>query len=105
MVKQRTTQQNRAVHKYFALLAETLNEAGLDMRQTLKPDVDIPWTPLNIKTYLWKPIQLAQLHKESTADLTTDEVNKVYEVLNRHLGEKLGVHVEFPSSEEQLLDK
>lgn len=98
----RTSTQNKALHKYFELLADELNSAGLDMKKTLKQTVDIPWSKETVKDYLWRPIQNAQLEKESTTELTTDEINKVYEVLNRHLGEKLQIHVPFPSSEIEM---
>lgn len=95
----RTLQQNKALHKFYELLAEDLNTAGLDMKRTLKEQVDIPWTPVTIKEYLWRPIQDAMLHKESTTELTTKEVNDVYEVLIRHLGEKFNITTAFPSEE------
>ena len=98
----RTSTQNKALHLYFELLADELNSAGLDMKKTLKQTVDIPWSKETVKDYLWRPIQNAQLEKESTTELTTDEINKVYEVLNRHLGEKLQIHVPFPSSEIEM---
>ena len=102
---QRTKQQNKALHKYFTLLAQTLNEAGYDMKRTLKKDVDIPWQPSTVKDFLWRPIQEAYLQKESTTELTTKDIDKVFDVLNRHLGEKLGVHVAFPSIEVELLER
>lgn len=96
----RTSQQNKALHVFFQLLAEELNNAGLDMRKALKPEVDIPWTPSAIKEYLWRPVQKIQLQKHSTTELTSDEITKVYETLNRHLGEKFGLYVPFPSKED-----
>ena len=81
---------------YFRLLADELNGAGWSMQKTLKETVDIEWTPENIKKYLWKPIQEALLEKDSTRELTTDEVSKVYDILHRHLSEKTGVGVAFP---------
>ena len=48
----RTLTQNKAIHKYFELLSEGLNDAGLDMKKVLKPSVDIDWTPDMIKTHL-----------------------------------------------------
>jgi len=98
----RTPTQNNALHKYFELLADALNDAGLDMKRTLRQDIDIPWTKETIKEYLWKPIQRAQVMKGSTTELNTSEVSKIYETLNRHLGEKTGVFVPFPSVEEEL---
>lgn len=101
--KPRTKQQNKALHVLFQLLADTLNDNGLDMKKTLKPEVDIPWTAIAAKEFLWRPIQRAQLGKQSTTELTTKEIDEVFETINRHLGEKFGVHVPFPSIEELLL--
>lgn len=100
MDNQRTLQQNKALHQYFTLLAQELNLAGYDMKRTLKPSADIPWTPENVKEYLWRPIQEAYVNKESTRELTTKEIDKVYDVLNKHLGETTGVTVVFPSKDE-----
>jgi len=101
----RTDQQNKALHVLFNLLAQTLNDAGLDMRKTLKPDIDIPWTGVTVKEYLWRPIQRAQLDKESTTELTTIEIDKVFDTINKHLGEKHGLHVPFPSIDKVLLEQ
>ena len=101
---QRTIQQNKSLHLFFRLLAEELNNSGLDMRKTLKPEIAIPWSPNTIKEYLWRPIQMAQLQKISTTQLTTDEITTIYDTLNRHLGEKFGVFVPFPSIE-QLMEE
>jgi hypothetical protein len=42
--KPRTMAQNSALHLWLGQVAQTLNDAGLDMKKTLKPNVDIPWT-------------------------------------------------------------
>lgn len=99
--KQRTAQQNRALHLYFGMVAETLNDAGLDIRAVLKPNVEIPWSPGTVKEYLWRPIQKILLQKESTKELTTTEIDRVFDVLNAHLA-KFGVHEPFPSIEELM---
>ena len=104
MENQRTIQQNKALHKFYELLATKLNEAGYDMRKTLKNDIDIPWSKESVKDFLWRPIQQALLGKDSTTELETKDIDKIYDVLNRHLGEKLGIHVDFPSNEPDLLD-
>jgi len=96
----RTLQQNKALHKYCRMLSEALNDAGLDMKAVLKPEIDIPWSESTVKEHLWKPIQSAMIDKESTTELDTKEVNQVYEVLNRHLAAKLGLSVPFPTREE-----
>lgn len=96
--KQRTITQNKSLHLYFTQLAEVLNDAGLDMRVILKPEVEIPWTSENVKNHLWRPIQRAYLQKESTTELTTQDIDKIYDIFNRHIS-KFGVFVEFPSIE------
>lgn len=95
----RTETQNKALHLYFTQLAEELNNAGYDMRKTLRNDIDIPWSGSTIKEYLFRPVMKAQLGKKSTTELTTKEIDQVFDVINRHLGEKLGIHVPFPSLE------
>lgn len=95
----RTNQQNKAIHKLFTQLATELNTLGLDARLILKPTYQIWWTPEMIKRDLWKPLQKVMLNKESTTELTTAEVSKVYEQLAKIIGEKHGVSIDFPSAE------
>ena len=100
----RTLQQNKALHVLFQLLANELNDNGLDMRRTLKPGIDIPWSGNSVKEWLWKPVQKAQLNKDSTTKLTTVEIDKVFDTLVRHLGEQFGVQINFPSIEQTLIE-
>lgn len=83
--------QNRAMHLFFRELADTLNDAGFDMRRTLRQDVDVPWSEVTVKEHLWRPIQIALTHKRSTTDITTVEPSEIHEVLCRHLGQRLGI--------------
>lgn len=101
----RTLQQNKAIHVLFNLIAKELNDSGNDMRRTLKETVDIPWTGANVKEFLWRPVQKAQLVKSSTTELTTKEIDEVFETLNRFLGERTGVHIPFPSIEQIILEQ
>lgn len=96
---ERTKLQNRAMHLAFTLLADELNNAGLDMKKVLK--VDIPWTPKTVKEFLYRPVMRAMLNKESTTELDTKEISDVWEVLTRELAEKKGVNaIPFPSQEQ-----
>lgn len=99
--KPRSAQQNNALHKYCGMVADELNERGLDMRKVLKPEVEIPWTTASAKEHLWRPIQMAMTGKESTTEVSTKDYPQVYDVLNRHLGTKFGVSVPWPSKESQ----
>tara|TARA_Y100001933_G_C18886469_1_gene516380 strand:- start:601 stop:1023 length:423 start_codon:yes stop_codon:yes gene_type:complete len=89
--KQRTLTQNRALHLFCQWLADTLNDAGYDMRKTLRQDVDISWTCESVKEHLWRPIQIAMTDKRSTTEITTVEPTEIHAVLSRHLGQKLGI--------------
>lgn len=89
--KQRTLTQNKALHLFLTMLAEKLNDAGYDMRRTLKHDAEIPWNTASAKEFLWRPIQKALTQKTSTTEITTVEPTQIHEVLCRHLGSKLGV--------------
>jgi len=91
--------QRKALELYFRLLADQLNESGLDQRKVLKPSIDIPWDHDSIKNQLWRPIQKIQLGKTSTKELDPKEIDKIYDTLNKHLGERFGVYVEFPSND------
>lgn len=103
--KQRTVQQNRALHLWCEQLAQTLNDSGHDMRRTLKPAIDIPWSGETVKEYMFKPIMRAQLNKQSTTQLTTKEIDEVLNTISKHLGETIGVYQEFPSVEQLIREK
>ena len=99
--KQRSNLQNSSLHLYLSHLSEALNDAGYDMKKTLKQEVDIPWDAkgVNAKEFLWRPIQKALTKKDSTTKPTTKDYVYIYEVLSRHLVEKFGVNVPWPSKD------
>jgi hypothetical protein len=99
--KKRSQAQNNAMHLWLSQVAGELNDAGWDMKKVLKPEVEIPWNLDLAKKFLWRPIQQAMLGKESTTKPTTSEYVQVYEVLNRHLANKFGVSVPWPTGREQ----
>jgi hypothetical protein len=68
------------------------------MRKTIRQNLEIPWTPHNVKEFLWRPCQKQYLQKQSTTELDkVQDINKVYDIVNRIVGERTGVHVPFPS--------
>lgn len=94
-----TRQQQKALHVGFELIAASLNGAGLDMRQVLKPEVNIPWTKSSVKEYLYKPIMRLMYAKEHTADLAKmEEPSEVWETMMRFLMENHHIeYIDFPS--------
>ena len=104
-MKQRTPLQNRSLHKFCQMLADALNDAGLDVQKTLRHDIEIPWNGTLVKELIWRPIQEAMTDKHSTTELDRIEPSQIYEVLSRHLGEKFGLFVPFPSEETMMEEK
>lgn len=86
------------------MLAEALNDAGLDVQHTLRHDISVPWSGTAVKELIWRPVMLAMTGKSSTTEMDATEPSQVCDVLNRHLGEKFGIYVPWPS-EESLYDK
>lgn len=83
------------------MLAGALNDSGQDMRKTLKPELEIPWTMENIKNLMFKPIIKAMFDVDSTKDLDSKQISEAYEVLNRHTSSKLGISVIWPHEEDK----
>ena len=98
--KKLTSKQNNALHKYFRMLAEELNGAGLDMKKVLKPEIDIPWTEESVKNHLWRPVQKIMTGKESTQDLSSVEITKIFDTMFWSLATKYYIDVKFPKEEE-----
>lgn len=95
----RTKKQNDSLHLWFDQLAQTLNDAGLDLRVVLKPEAELPWNRVLIKELLWRPIQKIVTRKKSTTRLTRKEMNDIHKIIETHLAKKFGVLVDFPSIE------
>ncbi len=91
---QRTAQQRKALEVWCKQLAKTLDDADLDVQHVMEQkDVAIPWSQELVKELLFRPIFTAMTGEKSTADAETTDYDRVYHVLTRHLGEKLGVTV------------
>lgn len=98
--KQRTLTQNAAMHKYFELLANALNDAGYTVAKVLTKPIEMSWTPSLVKDLLWRRIQDAVVNKLSTKQLERVECSIVYDELNKIMIENYGVTVAWPSQEE-----
>lgn len=99
--KSRTQKQNSALHLWFSKLADEMNQAGYTVQLVLAQKMDLDWDKDKVKELLWRPAQKAILKKKSTTELSKiEDIDKVWEHLNRHLGEKFGLHVPFPSDQE-----
>ena len=100
--KNRSIQQNKALHKWFDQLSKALNEDGFDMRTVISEEIDIPWSHYTVKEHLWRPVQKTLYNIESTKNINTQEINKIYDIINKTVGERTGIHVPFPNIEELM---
>lgn len=95
--KQRTLTQNAAMHKYFTLVSDELNNQGQTVDSVHSNPIEMEWTPMLVKDLLWRKIQLAKYPEiESTSKLQREQVSDVYETLSRFLAKTLGINIQFP---------
>jgi hypothetical protein len=96
----RTDNQNRSLHLYFTHVAQELNAGGYTVQLAVKERMDLDFTPEIVKELIWRPAQKAIIKKVSTTTLDkVSDINEVYETVNRHLAEKFGIHVPWPSEQ------
>lgn len=96
----RTNPQNAALHVYLDQLAKQLNDAGLDMQQTLSEALDIPWNSLLVKELIWKKVQKAIIDEDSTTKANRTDYTLIYETINRHTASTWGISIPWPTKEE-----
>lgn len=103
--QQRTTTQNRALHKLFGDIANYCVETGLDQKAVVNglSSYAVPVSPQSVKE-IWRTIQYTLTGKVSTTELTTKEIDQVYDVFNKFWSELTGEHFAFPSFTELMLN-
>jgi|SRR6056297_2686528 len=85
----RTLKQNKALYKYFELVAEALNREGHTVQEVLdNAKIDIFWTKDNFKTNIWHPIQSSMYGTKSTTKLKKQkQIDRIVDVINKFLAE------------------
>lgn len=86
-----TVQQRKSLHLWCGMVAEVLNNSGLDQRVVLKESVQIPWDKLAVKKQIYKPILEVFSEKFSTEDQSTTEPSYIVDFITRHFGEKFKI--------------
>jgi len=96
----RSSLQNRSLHKFFIIIADELNELGMEFQYFgLKGTVlSTRYTTNIVKNHFWRPVQQTLFNIESTKDIDTKQINEITDVIVKFFGEK-GVYVEFPNRE------
>ena len=94
-----TNQQRKALHLWCEHIAYALTDAGYDDMRTI---IKVPISPTKgyVKKEMIKPVMRA-LYPDltSTEQLETEEINVLYDVINRAIAERFGIHIPFPSLE------
>jgi hypothetical protein len=90
----RTNQQNRALHLYYKLIANQLNDTGYQHHTGI--GIDVRFTETIIKEEYWRPIQFEMFKIKSTKDINTNQINDIIDAFSLYFGER-GVYVEFPN--------
>lgn len=98
----RTLPQNNSFHLWLDRLADALNEAGYSVNDKLVIKTDIPFTKENLKASIVHVVMKKMYPDiDSTAKLSTTQIQDVYEVVNEAIALRTAVHVPWPT-EEQL---
>jgi len=102
----RTVKQNSSLWVYCTQLSEALNAAGFDLRTfPFREGLEIPFTKESVMSTFWRPIQDAMYDKASTRKLSTVEIQKVYEAVDRAISTRVGIHVPWPCEDYQMAER
>ena len=102
----RTLKQNSALHLWFGLLAREMSIAGVPLFVTIgSRKMERLWNADTVKREIYHPVMKSITEKESTAKLTTKEVDQVAEPITQWLADEWKIIVPFPNEyERQLLN-
>lgn len=95
-MEQRTSQQNKALHKGFQQIADYLIENNITLQEAFK-NMEIRPTMEAIKS-VYRQIAHAKYDIKSTTELTTKQVDQVWEDMTKAISEATGVYFDFPSN-------
>jgi hypothetical protein len=101
----RTKKQNDSFHLWLDQVAEEMDKHGVTVQNVVAriQKAEIRPTGDNLKEVLWRPYQIAATGKESSTQLNKAEIDRIYEGLNKFIGEHWHFHIPFPSDNERAL--
>lgn len=106
--KPRTNLQNASIRLYWSLMADAMNDAGFSYKQFIEVveanGVAVPWDGEKFGDEVWRRVQAAMYPetilkdgRPSTTKLKSDQVAKVYDVVNLKIIDMTnGLHIDFP---------
>jgi len=92
-----------ALHLWFRWVSDELKEKDIEFNDVIKAMNNMTLRPTEhlVKEVMWRPVQIALYHKESTTQIGPDAVNSILEHLNRLLANlDTPVHVPFPNKDD-----
>ncbi len=103
-ISRRTASQNNAMHLYFEMVSNSLNESGLNIEKVIQGfTIEHDWTPALVKELLWREAQKFVTKKESTTELNKqEEIDKVWEIMNRFLAKLKVESIPFPCMDQLM---
>lgn len=98
LAQTRTALQNRALHLFFKMAADALNEIGhtycySDLNGEL---INIRWNEHLFKEFTWKPIQFTMFGIDSTTKLKRNEIDPILDSIFEMFG-RIGIEINFPN--------
>lgn len=94
--KQRTLNQNSAMHKWFEMIEEHCQERGLTRDVLFKNPAELPITKHMLKDF-FRMVGNMMFHRKSTAELEKGEIDPVIKVCEREFAKRLDSTIPFPS--------
>ena len=106
-MNQRTGQQRKSIEVYCRIMAELLNNAGIGQKLFYEKMIkeDIEWTQPAFKGFMKKVLNLQDPEKTSTTELSTTDMQALYETVDKAVSQVFGVRADWPSSEPPMLDE
>ena len=102
--KPKTRQQEKAYHVLFQQISDHCTSVGLDQKTILSKlsKYEVSTSPQFVKS-VWRSIMLPLTGKESTKDMTREEVKQVQQEFGKLWSEITGIGFDWPSIENQML--
>jgi len=94
-IEKRTDKQNNCLHGYLGQMSTKMNEAGYDFKKVVQ--LPVSFTTSNMKEYMFKPVMTGMYPEiTSTTELSTIQIQQVYETFNNAMGVKFGISGNWP---------
>ena len=100
-MEQRTIPQNSGLHLWFEMLEQECKAQGQTMDMLITKPQEVPITRHLLKD-MFRLTGKILYHKDSTAKLTKEEIDQLIKVFEKTIGERLQIHIPFPSKEQIL---